>query len=189
VIKEWILSRAETRGEGGKIGAEKGNNDAFTLCRPSFVNLFALGSSSWEKLCKTKNSLGTNHHDNGGNNNRAQRSALAASQGDLTIYLCDLGETRGEANATRFVREMKVVGLREEEKGLQDPPPHLPSASINNSVFGGGGGASHPPIMERTHLWPYTHRAHLMMIGVRDRYPCQSVAGPPFSKYGGTSSH
>jgi hypothetical protein len=128
VIKEYILSRAATRGEGGynlRIGAYKGNNYAFTLCCPSFVDLLLLGSSSWEKLCKTKLSLGPNHHGNGSNDNRAQKSALAASRGDLIRHLCGLGEIHGENNAKRFVREMTGVGLREEDKGLQELPSHF----------------------------------------------------------------
>jgi hypothetical protein len=160
VINEWILSRASTIGEGGytlRIGAHKGNNYAFTLCRPSSVNLLALGSPSWEKLCKTKLYLGVNHHDNAGNDNISHKSAPAASREDLIRHMYDLGETHYEANATHVVRELADVGLRDEGKGLHELPSHFTKRTLYELwVWGWGWGrriTSSNNGAYRTHLW------------------------------------
>jgi hypothetical protein len=63
-------------------------------------------------------------HGNDGNDHRAQNSDVAACFEDLCEHFNELKKNHGEANVTRFVREVTGMGLRDEENGVIELPSH-----------------------------------------------------------------
>jgi hypothetical protein len=86
----------------------------------------------WEyTMLKTKLKLVPNRHGNDGNDHRSRNSDVATCFDDFFEHFNVIKKTHGEANATRFVREVTGMGLRDEEKGVTEPPLHFTQRRIH----------------------------------------------------------
>lgn len=93
------------------------------LCGNSFRNFYVLLRRSWKSLTvECKKGSGPIAHRNLGNNNRGINSCRAIAKPSVVSFLEDVCKSYGEAYATRFVREVTGLSLRQEEENLVELP-------------------------------------------------------------------
>jgi hypothetical protein len=97
-----------------------------SVCLNSFKNLFGIFRRQWEYLrknCSTTNyTPGPIQHGNIGNENRKRSSAVESVASAVVDFLEEIQETCAEPYATRFVREITGMSLRESEEGAVELP-------------------------------------------------------------------
>ena len=99
------------------------------VCINGFKNIFGLYRTRWEYL--KKNSIGTSYipgpvlHGNVGNRVRYSSSRLCIAEPHINSFLQNISVTYGEPYATRFIREITGIGIRDSEEGGISLPSNL----------------------------------------------------------------
>ena len=96
------------------------------VCSTAFQNLQGIYRRQWHYLRKySKPDIyypGPIKHGNTSSHHRHSACPVHACQPSMKEWLTDLAETRGEAYATRFVREITSIGLQKHEEELIELP-------------------------------------------------------------------
>ena len=96
------------------------NHSQFFFCGNGIQKLFCLGYRKWKSLTEQVKLPKLKVHGNLGNKN-----ASFQYESEVLDFLMEVAHEDGEAQATRFVREMTGIGIRNEEKfGVKLPPYH-----------------------------------------------------------------
>ena len=96
------------------------NDSQYFFCRNGIQKLFALGYRKWKSLTEQVRLPKLKVHGNTGNKN-----ASFQYENEVLDFLMEVAHEDGESQATRFVREMTGIGIRNEEKfGVTLPPYH-----------------------------------------------------------------
>ena len=119
-----LIQRRKTREKWTPEYHPKGvldeNKSPYFFCRNGIQKLFTLGYRKWKSLTEQVKLPKLKVHGNVGNKN-----ASFNYESEVLDFLMEVAHDDGESQATRFVREMTGIGIRNEEKfGVTLPPYH-----------------------------------------------------------------
>ena len=94
------------------------------VCMNTFRNLYGVFRKSWGRISRacTNYYAGPLIHGNTGRRNRFSTSSVALAQPSVVLFLSSIAEEHGESYATRFIREVTGMSLRDTEEGRIDLP-------------------------------------------------------------------
>ncbi len=107
--------------------------EQYFVCQNSFRNILGIFKYQWKtlKTAALTTIPGSISHGNLGKQNRRKGCIGQDVEDDVVEFLTQLGEKRGEAYATRFVRKRTELGIRNDEEGVVE----LPSCYSKRSLF------------------------------------------------------
>ena len=148
MLRERIQAADDRQNERQKVASKRSLADApgdrlyfclsvsnadLNLCIHAFRNLFGIYRKQWNYLkssCKNY-SPGPIEHGNKGLKNRQKSSAVNSATDSVVAFLDAVSKEHGEAYATRFIREITGMSLRNEEDGLVE----LPSSFTKRKLY------------------------------------------------------
>ena len=120
ILKQRRKAREKWAPEFHPKGVLDDNHSQYFFCRNGIQKLFCLGYRKWKSLTEQVKLPKLKKHANIGNKN-----ALFQYKSEVLKFLMEVAHEDGESQATRFIREMTGIGIRNEEKfGVTLPPYH-----------------------------------------------------------------
>ena len=120
ILKQRRKAREKWAPEFHPKGVLDDNHSQYFFCRNGIQKLFCLGYRKWKSLTEQVKLPKLKKHANIGNKN-----ASFQYESEVLNFLMEVAHEDGESQATRFVREMTGIGIRNEEKfGVTLPPYH-----------------------------------------------------------------
>jgi hypothetical protein len=97
------------------------------VCMNTFRNLYGVFRKSWSRISRacSNYSAGPMIHGNTGRRNRAATAFSTIAKPSVVSFLSDLADRHGESYATRFIREVTGMSLRNTEERLVELPSHF----------------------------------------------------------------
>lgn len=109
-------------------------SEFISLCLNAFKNLFGIFRRQWEYLkrnCSGSYIAGPILHGNVGTQHRRRSSAVVSAAPSVIAFLQDVSTNYAEPYATRFIREITGMSLREDEEGAVE----LPSSFTKRKLY------------------------------------------------------
>ncbi len=109
-------------------------SNIISICINGFKNLFGIFRTQWEylrKSCADNYVPGPIPHGNLGTRHRKRSSAVVPAAPSFTEFLQKVCDTYAEPYATRFIREITGMSLREAEEGTVQ----LPSSFTKQKLY------------------------------------------------------
>lgn len=123
VLQGYLIKQRKSRREKWKPefhvkGVSDESNEPYFFCQNGLRLLFCLGYRKWKTILEGIQIPTIKQHGNVGNRNKS-----FSYTSEVLEYLMEVGHTEGESQATRFVRELTGIGIRNSEKfGMTLPP-------------------------------------------------------------------
>ena len=142
------------------------------ICRNAVRALFYIGEDQWQKLSSLLvPAKSTNSHHMKDNQNAASKQTQ-----DVIDYLYEIGRDEGESYATRFIRFLTRIEIRDEEKGfVQLPSCYTKRQMYKNYCFGRGWIAKSDHKGNYSVISDYTRRRNDDELGDMASWPTGSV--------------
>jgi hypothetical protein len=147
-VQKGIISGESAITKSGKAVAQEGHDtnefkrpyrltltktEDVSLCMHGFRNLLVLRQDAWKTIQGSAKAgqTGPTPHKNLGNKYRARNSKIEEARPALSAYFKEIGKMRGEPYATRFVREITGIGVRDAQVDVVE----LPSSSTQRDMY------------------------------------------------------